>query len=74
MCKQAIKIKRNQVWRKKDTGLLIVICGKNKNDTWTTTRLYSGNLATSKKRSHHHKAHDLLKFYELVQRKGGDEE
>ena len=74
MCKNNnIKIRKNQVWRKWDTGLLIVICSRNRGETWNIMRLRSGSMSSSKAKAHHIDAHDILKHYELVQRKGGDE-
>lgn len=63
------KVKRNQIWRKKDTGHVIVTCAKNRGEAWSCKRLDAQK--SSKKKAHHIKEHDLLKHYDLME-KGGD--
>jgi len=55
----ANKIKPNTLFKKKDTGIIIKVVSKGKNDTYTTCRL-NRNLNNG---AHQIKKHDLLKHY-----------
>lgn len=52
------KVKRNQVWKKKDTGSLVII-NKKTGDYWSTSRI-------GKKSAHHISDKDLRLFYTPV--------
>lgn len=62
-CKVMVKIRRNHVWKKRDTGQMIVICRKEEGNSWSTVRL---NKGSSKNKAHHIVEHDILKFYDLI--------
>lgn len=57
---KANKIKPGSLFKKKDTGVIIRVISKGKNDGYTTARV---NKNINKKGSHEIKAHDLLKHY-----------
>lgn len=54
-------IKPGQLFKKRDTGIVIEVIGKGKNDKYTTRRV---NRNIGKKSSHQIARHDLDKHYE----------
>lgn len=60
---EGVKLRRNQVWVKRDTGQMIVLQRKEEGNAWATMRL---NKGSSKKKAHHICEHDIKKFYQLI--------
>lgn len=56
-------LEREQLWKKRDQGIVIELRRKKGSDAWMTARI-SGAHARSAKACHTIRAHDILKFYE----------
>lgn len=54
-------IRANQLWRKRDAGILMRIVGRNRNEKWTVDY-----MKFSSKSSHTLKERDIWKYYDKV--------
>lgn len=55
-------IKTGQLWKKRDTGIIVEILGKSKEPYYNTRRVNKNK----KNGAHHISIYDLLKHYEKV--------
>ena len=59
--KKIIRVKRNQFWKKRDTGQIIRINRKEQNNSWATLRMGKGS---SLNKAHTICEHDIVKHYD----------
>jgi len=57
-----IKIKRGQIWKSKDSGLIIKICQK-----WRGNKYWCVKAINRKDTTHHIHEGTLIKYYEIME-------
>jgi len=61
------KIKKGQLWKSKDSGIILQICQK-----WSISRCWVAKAINRKDAVHHIHEGTLLKFYELIEGEKND--
>lgn len=68
MKQKKFRVKRNQIWKKRDTGMLVEVCQRHNGDYWSTKNLRrtnNGSLGTTGI-AHHITEKHLIRFWDLV--------